>query len=209
MPPANVAIGDIVQVTIKSLNESPVNLNVLHYRCYALPTDVNYGPAMTELGQAIVSGINTITGAMSNAMNQDTTIDNVRVQRVRPVRDYYVQVTATTTGVLAGTALSANLTLALTKQVDTTGRGKSGRFFLGGLDSTALAGPNHFDNVYLINQVAPLRAALASGQVGLGGAYCWYPVCVTRNTATYSRVRNLTANNIVHVMRRRTVGHGI
>lgn len=209
MPANNVAVGDMVQVVVKSETGSPINLNVLHYRCYSVPTDPTYTPAMNELITAIRSGINSVVGSMIECMHNTWAVTSVTAQRVRPAREYYVRQEFSTAGQAAGGALPSNVTLALHKNVEAVGRGKTGHFFQGGLSQTFLASSDAWDVAFLNTQVADLCSKLASGQVGLAGAYCWYPHTAPVGGGSGSRVRSLGANGAPHVMRRRTKGYGI
>jgi len=209
MPPANVAVGDIAQCVIRTNTASPVNLNVLHYRCYNVPTNPAYGPAMTALAEAVASGPTSIAAAMRACMSSEWTTRDVTVQRIRPVRDYYQRIDIGGAGTFGDEPLPPNVDLVINKHTDATGRGRTGRFYQGGLDRGQTTIDSYFTEPFLGGAVAVLRARLATPLIVSGDDYVWKPVVIQSGSNGYSLIRNCTANRIVRVMNRRTKGHGI
>lgn len=208
IPP--IAIGDIIQVQIRTQVENQTVLNVLHYRSLSNRDTVTYQEGLNDLIDGIaVDDVTSIIDPMLPLMGPNAEVIYVQAQRVYPARDIYVRRNINRSGEHADDCDATNVDAVIVKQSEKTGRGRSGVFHLGGLANTTYAlGEMTADSMTLLAGLASsLKVRMAEIIPDTGFDPGMYNPDLGGVTG-FTKVADCTPRKQLRVIRRRTVGVG-
>lgn len=136
-----LAVDDVIQVSLRGTLFGQRILNILHYAVNI----ASGGGTQLQLDDIAVSiGADTgsvpIAGDMLATLSNAYKLDEVRAQRIHPIRTPYSQSLPGVAGGLAGQPNTANIALSITKRGLNAGRTGIGRVQIAGLPAAAWIG---------------------------------------------------------------------
>lgn len=207
--PADITVGDVLQVTVKSFFNEQTILNMFWLRPneIATPTYVLYMQDVVDELAAAFSGTGIFTDWVAGTC-ESVLFDSVRIQRVFPARDAYFEAAITLNGLIADQpGQSPNMAMSVSRRSLAGGRRGTGRSQLAGWNPPTItngvySGPGQLGALAAMSfQLAPFVTTL-----GNGGTWSLF----NPGAADYlNPIIGLTPQDTVRTMHRRTVRLGI
>lgn len=205
-----LAVGDVIQVSLRGTLYGQRILNVLHY-------SVAVAGSGTDFDQLNILTSNLVTGGGSvdplvdflAAIAPQYQLEQVRAQRVYPARTVYAYTIDGRFGTFAtGTELT-NIAASLEKRTLTAGRMGIGRLQLAGIPTAAMDNGEltaAYKNAELSNLAQVLLLSITTS-----GPVVTYTPCLFNPTAAgakFSPLFSIVINDSLRTMRRRTLRVG-
>jgi len=205
-----LALGDVVQVSLKGSLFGQRILNILHYSVSVVGTGTEYDQ-LSRLSSDIALGAaaTDILTPFLSAIAPQYTLEEIRCQRVYPTRTVYAKTSVTIFGAYAtGTELT-NVAVSLEKRTLAPGRMGIGRLQLAGIP-TAVIDNGEVTAGYQAGELAALAAILIQTITTTGPVVTFSP-CLFNPTAPVNKfepIFSIIPQSTIRVMRRRTLRIG-
>jgi len=204
-----IANDDIVQVTFRQTYCAQRVLNVMHARVAGLAAPTDYAEWAQIAANTLEAGFG-VGGPFATwltLISDGVSFNDVRVQRVFPVREVYYSTPATAVGAINNPVDTPNIAASITKRTEYSSRHGVGRLQMAGVDISHIL-DGTLDPTYLTNlEVAfdwmtdpfPIVAP-ASNLV-----WCLYDPL---GTPVYTEITGVIPQDTVRTMHRRSVRLG-
>lgn len=204
---AGLNINDVVSVSYRGRVLGQRTVNTLHYRITTASTNANTLAALSSWGLAYSTGPVSPTLPLLAAMPQNWVLEQIRVQRVYPVRSAYIDFQDGRPGQIAVDAETTNINATITKRTPSGTRNGIGSFHApampadGFLNGQLTAAYDVLTNAYAVRFINPFTDAVELTQ--------GTPIVYNRAFPGLSwDLTSTIVQQTLRVMRRRTVGVG-
>jgi hypothetical protein len=205
-----LALGDVIQVSLRGTLYGQRILNVLHY-------SVAVAGSGTDFDQIDILTSNLVTGGGSvdplvpflNAIAPQYQLEEVRAQRVYPTRTIYAYTIDGRFGTYATGTETTNIAASLEKRTLTPGRMGIGRIQIAGVPTAAMDN-GECSAAYKATELTDLAQALLLS-ITTSGPVVTYTPCLFNPTspgAKFSPLFSIVVKDTLRTMRRRTVRLG-
>lgn len=206
----NVAIGDVIQVTLGYVAQAQQCLVVRHYTLANLPADIDYESWLDQIMNGWLLGPPGVVDLLKKCLHSAVRINFIQAQGVFPTRRFYKRLSQDIPGTNAGIEpMPPNNAITLTLQTDIPGRGRSGSNHVGGLSSTCYTDDGFVEGAYKTT-VQAYGDSLPKGIGGVAPNNYWKACTFNKIKVPHTNlVRGAVVQDTMRVERRRTVGLGI
>lgn len=206
MPP--VAVGDIIQVTMKGRANDQTTLTVFHYQTVVAPSGTDGVVQIKNFADGFDAGIQSPGPALLQCISETWTWESTRAQNIYPNRQIYVDSLVDLPGIRPDTCTAQNVSAVITKRGAFAGRRYIGSTHIPGIAS------GDYNNGLLTPDLKGLMALAAQRYKlpytpTLGGGEYRMIIFNRANPALSLGIEATTVQPELRVMRRRTVGLGI
>lgn len=205
---AGLNANDILAVTLKGTLFGQTVLSTFHYRVLVGSVETTYIPAAQAFADAFSAGVDNPTLAMLAAQSPQYTLDSIRVQRLFPARETYVDSPVGLPGTNANACTASNVAATISKRGPLANPHNKGGVHIPGVSAlNATAGVWDAPFLTLLNEVALRMRAIYNVPLSLSQSEM---VIFNKGNPNISTTMVATTpQTTVRVSRRRTVGVGI
>lgn len=206
----NIAVNDVIEVTLGYIAQAQQCLMVRHYVCANLPADLDYEGWLDQIMNEWLLGAAPVVGGLARCMHSAVSINFIQAQGIFPTRLFYKRLDQAIPGSNGGIEpMPPNSAITLSLQTDRPGRGRTGSVHVGGLSSTCYTDDGFVEATYK-GLVQVLGNRLKNGIGGVSPNNYWKACTFNRLQVPHTNlIRAASVRDTMRVQRRRTVGLGI